>query len=86
MRVNAERKDRGKKLMQVLLIRTAEKTERKKIKERGLQTEKKNNPLQRRFSGFVFFKLSFCGQKECLCVCVSKVCVYASCIINASCI
>lgn len=56
MRVNAERKDRGKKLMQVLLIRTAEKTERKKIKERGLQTEKKNNPLQRRFSGFVFFK------------------------------
>lgn len=83
MRVNAERKDRGKKLMQVLLIRTAEKTERKKIKERGLQTEKKNNPLQRRFSGFVFFKLSF---RKSVCVCVSKVCVYASCIINASCI
>lgn len=72
MRVNAERKDRGKKLMQVLLIRTAEKTERKKIKERGLQTEKRTTPCREDFLVLYFSNYHSVVRKSvsvCVCTC-----------------
>lgn len=86
MRVNAERKDRGKKLMQVLLIRTAEKTERKKkSKKEDYRQKKRTTPCREDFLVLYFSNYHSVVRKS-VCVCVSKVCVYASCIINASCI
>lgn len=54
------------------------------MKERGLKIEKKSIPCREDFSGFVFFKLSFCGLQVGVCVhmWVFK-CVYAFCIIQS---
>lgn len=61
-----------KKSIQVLLITTAEKTATKrKMKERGLEDRKKSVPCREDFSGFVFFKLSFCGLQVGVCAYVS---------------
>lgn len=69
MRVNAERKDRGKKLMQVLLIRTAEKTERKKSKKEDYRQKKRTTPCREDFLVLYFSNYHSVVRKS-VCVCV----------------
>lgn len=71
MRVNAERKDRGKKLMQVLLIRTAEKTERKKNQRKRITDRKKEQPLAEKIFWFCIFQIIILwSERVSVCVCV----------------
>lgn len=70
MRARAARKDGGEtKSAQVLLIRSAEKTKiHKKMKERGLQIEKKSIPCR---EDFLVLYFSNYPSVVCKCVCVS---------------